>query len=242
MYKSLFFAFIAMMFIGANAFAQQADVCEKIDFVGVEIKPTGFENRLEAENLASAIFNLDLVDPSTCYRLVASAGRSERELITKTSIRPLGSDEGQDTIKGQLVRTGIGVVAGQVISILPGSMRSEANRYSKQYTREPRITYKTYQVTTETFMYMDKFLLWKGNGSRVIVVKHTYYGPGQPATEEIVKGGNVRELLPYAQSISLPSADSLEHRTRQLMSLLTMMDSLQKKNMIIGGSQLARRQ
>ena len=241
MKKSLFFAIVAIMVIVANSFAQQANVCADKDLVGVEIVARGFDNRLEAENLAAAIINLDLVDPSSGYCLMAAAGKSERQLIIKTSIRRIGNDRGQDTLKGQLIRTGIRIGADQGIKYLPRVMRTEARRMARQFTREPRITYMTYQETTEAFMWVSKTLLWKGNGSRIFVVKRTYYGYGQPTTEEIVSGGNVRELLPYAQAIAMPSADNLEHRADQLMALLTMMDSMQKRNMIIGGSQMARR-
>lgn len=240
MKKSLFFAIVVIMFIVANSFAQQADPCADKDLVGVQIVPRGFDNRLEAENLAAAIINLDLVDPSSGYCIMAASGKSERQLVVKTLVRTIGNDRGQDTLKGQLIRGGVNLGLGQVIPRLPRSMRSTVRQISKQYTREPRITYKTYQVTTETFMWSGKTLLWKGNGSRIIVVKRTYYGYGQPTKEEIVSGGNVRELLPYAQAIALPSADNLEHRADQLMALLTMMDSMQKRNMIIGGSQMAR--
>lgn len=214
------------------------DVCANKPGVGVEIRPTGFRNNVEAERFVAAVLNLDFLDPSANFCLVPAAGISERKLVVRTTMRVLGTERGQDELKPQLIRSGIQIAVGEVARRVPSGVRSTIRRTSKPYTQEPRIRVTQVEVTTEAWMYAGREVVWKGLGSRVFVVQESNFYGYRPKKIEIMSGGNFGELIPYGNAVVLPSESNVQNRAEQLMKLLVTMDALQKKNILTGGQQL----
>lgn len=237
--KSIVFL-VAIILAAISVNAQSlGDVCQDKQLVGVEIKPQGFRNSVEAEKLAAAVMNLDLRDPSAGYCLTAAAGRSERRLVVIARMRVLGKERSQDELKPQLIRSGIRIGVGEILRRVPSGMRSTIRQTSRQYTQEPRITVAQVEVTTETWMYgPGGIVLWRGLASRVFNLQETRLYGYQPKKVEILSGGNTGELLPYGQAVVLPGGTNVEYRAEQLMKLLVTMDSMQRENIIVGGQEL----
>lgn len=240
----LLVAIIFASFAGVSAQTLGEDVCVDKKLVGVEIRPQGFQNNVEAEMLTVAILNLDLRDPSAGYCLTAAAGTSERKLMTRSSMRVLGRERTQDALKPMLIRSGIRIGVGEILRRVPYGMRSTIRQTSRQYTQEPRITIYQVQVTSESWMTgPGGIVVWKGLGSRIFTVRETYYpgGYGQKKVE-IIGGGDPNELIPYGDAVRRPETTNAGNRVEQLMRLLVMRDSMLRENHQEGGQQLIARQ
>lgn len=241
----VFFFFIAVVFIALTTVSvsaqeqTQVDPCQGKRVIGVEIDANGFQNRIEAESLAAAVMGKELFDPNSRYCLQATAGNSERKMVSRTKIRILERGQIPDSYKNQGIRIGVGIGVGEIMRRLPSKYRTSVRRVSREYTREPRITLYVVQVETETAMLTADTLQWEGSGTRIFSVRSTNVGNGRPKRIEILSGGTAGELAPYLSDYQLRT---LEMRPEQLMQLLTLYDSIRPSNILQGGGVIARSQ
>lgn len=230
-------------------------LCSNRSLIGVQIQTSGFKYRVEAERFVAEVMNLDMIEPEASYCIIPAAGKSERKLLVRTTIQRIGSDRIEDSLKNQAIRTGIQIGVGEVLKRLPSSQRQPVRNVTKDYTAEPKIVLRQYQVSTETFMYQGKDLLWKGQNSRVFILRVTTY-PGLNTRPDLIEfvsvdpQGNsdtVGKLQPYSRVLEIPQGTSnLGHRAEEFMKYISALGALDKNspyfeaNFIPGGETLSR--
>lgn len=237
--NKLFFAiFVLVIFVSLPVFAQDVEE-EDLPLVGVEMKPSGFQDRVEAEKFMTSVMNLDLQDPSQGVEFVAVADKGERKLTANIRISNIKNYECNSLTKGNGLRT----LADILVSNAPNRVRyGSAGRVVQDvknaYLPQSRSYCTEIVATSETVMYLGNGLLWKGRDSRTFTIKTTRYSNNQLPRVELIQGGTVGELLPYADSFEYPRGGNLNGRTNQILAMMVFRTSVDEKHRIRGGMQL----
>jgi hypothetical protein len=252
------FAIILVFCFAGNSFAQSEpddqqvteskvnDVCKDKVYVGVQIVIRNFDNPVEAEKLAAAVMNFDLL-PTAPYCIRHSAGESEKRLEIEVTSKSLGTERGYDDqntqVKRAIGQTGLDLLINSLPSKYRRQVSQGAKTFAKNYLVDPRITWEAVQVEVKSTFYSGKHIQWQGLGSRVFVLQSKSF-PGQPGQDvRIIGGGSMQELQPYNGAIEVPMSFSNfnERRAKQFMKLIVTMDAMLPKNIIAGGKELLAR-
>ncbi len=234
--RNLIALLVIALVLVSSAFAQEQRN------VGVEFRPYGFQDNIEAEKFMASVMNLDLQDPSSPVHFVQVADRGERKMVVNITIRAIKNYTGQEGLKKQGIRLGLNAL----LSAAPSSVRGNSNLQNLirtgRNTLIPNvyIYYTEYIVTSTVYMYRNGNIVWRGADSRTLTVKETRYQNNTYPKAELEKGGDVGELIPYGDAFAYPQDGNINGKRNQILAFLVFRTSVDEKHRVRGGNELLR--